>query len=214
MTGIPSIGSFTTQPSGILVPAGPDVVQAAYVVLDTFRDTEDVTLPNHTPDRDAEGGGWIAGAGVWKIDNANKAKQTTGGAAATNAYIETNLSDCIIECVYKTGDGDDYGGLTFRVADDDDNLEFFINPAQDNTYVGTNIAGSRVTLDFTAMTLANETEYALKVVLNGTSIKAYVDGVLKVTTTSSVQLTSTMHGLWMWTTDAFSRWDSFKVSVL
>ncbi len=196
--------------SPLVLGAGKGVHRSIYRVLDNFVGS-DVALSSHAPDRDLVGGGWLAGAGVFSLTGVGDVDQTTGGAAATNVYIETDISDCTIELVYKTGDGDDYGGIVFRATDGDSNMEFFINPAQNNTYVGKNVNGSRNTLSFTGMTLATATEYTLKVILLGTSIKAYVDGVLKIDINDATEQASTKHGIWMWTTDTFSRWDSFKV---
>jgi len=70
--GLPTIGSFTTQPSGLSVPVGPDVVQHAdegggggggRLLLDNFVEAIDTTINLHTPDEDSVGNGWGSGGG-------------------------------------------------------------------------------------------------------------------------------------------------------
>lgn len=183
-------------------------------VFDIFTDPDNTLLTDHAPDIDEEGGGWVLGqTAVWEIVG-NQAIWESGNGAPGNVLIDSGLADCIITCDIETGTVVAVG-LTVRASAGNDNIEIWLNRSSDTCTLHTNTNGSRSGILATnSITIDDDTEYALKVTLDGTSIKVEIDDVEQFTYTTSFNLTDTLHGLMQWNIGATSYWDDFRVDAL
>lgn len=151
---------------------------------------------------------------VWGISS-NKAYIQNSAGPQTIAYVESGAGDVTIEAtVHKTDATNSINrmGVAFRVSDEDNYLFAY--------FVGTNalrihkvVAGSGSQIGTGTVTFANNS--VLKVVLSGTSIEAFQNGVSKVgPITESFNQTATKHGI-MWEAGGQAitvcRWEDFSI---
>jgi hypothetical protein len=205
-------------------------------IADTFTGTNGTSLDG----RNLSSGGvaWDAIRGNAEIQSNACAFSDLTGVGGNLIVADASLANGTVQCdVYfggktRTGGGAytpvGFAGLAFRVkSTDGSGIEFYLNGADQKVEAFTNDgANGRTALGEVAFTFATETTYVLKVVLNGTSIKCYVDNVLKLDLTSSFNQAEDKHGPWTWSTatdtsmpgdevygDDTHRWDNFEVTA-
>jgi hypothetical protein len=125
--------------------------------------------------------------------------ETSGGTADDDISLDVTLG---------ASGGAGSTGLAFRQTDGDNYLIAFINPS--GAYrLFSNVAGSftQIGTTYTIAGFNRTTTYTIRVVFSGTSITCYLDGVSRVTGTSSVNQTATRHGARL--ADTFVRLDDF-----
>jgi len=181
-----------------------------YLVYDLFTDTNEVTLPNHMPDKDFVGAGWIAGTGVWDVVS-NKAVQHSGGGGVNNVYIDSGDADCTVEATVNLGTGA-YVGFVVRATATNSNIEIYLASGDDKVYVTENNGGARTNFAAVALALSGNTSYKVTTILSGTSIKVYVDDGLIVDTTRNFNLSAGGHGFFTWDAIPSATWDGFTVA--
>lgn len=120
-----------------------------------------------------------------------------GTQVDTHAWIETGLSDCAISanvtvCTAASGD---WVGLLFRRQDSSNYFWVRLDNGNDAVAIVRNLAGTRSVPSSAALTLTDGQVVALQIVLSGSSIKVFCDGVLKITYTDTNMQTATKHGL-------------------
>lgn len=163
-------------------PTGPTIL-----FLDTFTDTDNTGLASHTPD---VGAGWteiVAGTDPQIIGNVLDSQGTgewliTGDVAA----------DCVIYAEVKYGNTQNAVGIRFRYQDSNNNWILWF----DDSYIrlGRRIGGSSTNTDVTVLGANANRDRWVKIVLSGSSIKIWVDGVQLYDVTDSAHSTIEQHG--------------------
>lgn len=143
---------------------------------------------------------WVPNSGTWGI-SANRAYETGVAGVQATTVVDSGMSDCYVEVTLTTFDDT---GLCFRSTDD--NNYFLTNGStlfrkQGGVYGGIGGIGGILSGD------------VLKVELNGSSIKVYVNGSLALSVTDTFNQTATKHGLRKNGTDV-ARFDDFSVVPL
>lgn len=152
---------------------------------------------------------WVQDAGTWGI-SANKAYTSTGANPAL-AHVDATHADITLAITVSVVESGTSAGLIFRYTDTSNywrcsqtgagNLALFKVVAGTPTQIGSNVAGG-----------ANGDK--ISVVLNGTSIAAYRNGVSQITTTDAHNSTATKHGLWIANTSVNNRLDDWLAADL
>ena len=143
---------------------------------------------------------WTSFSGTWEVDT-NQAKISSAGGTQNHVVVESTVSDCTITATMAVGDD---GGLCFR-ASDDNNL-FVTSGLGGQLYRRT--AGGFTSIGTFASFSASD---VMRIVLSGTSISVFKNGVLGVAVTDSQGTTNTKHGLRIY---AFPhRIDNFSITV-
>lgn len=132
-------------------------------------------------------GAWTnaSGNGSWSIvtDGSKAAKQSSSG----NTFIATNgqsaWTDYTYSALVKTGAANVRNGIVGRYKDS--NNYYFLVLYNGNVVLNKKLSGSTSTLQQAPFTADTSTFYELKLEISGTSVKGYVDGVLKVQGTDS-----------------------------
>jgi lysophospholipase L1-like esterase len=130
------------------------------------------------------------GAGTYRILS-NQARME-GANGNTYLTVDSGISDGTIQVTMATISGP-YNGISFRITDA--NNGFYFEPDPDGTLNVQKIQGGSSTIlaSFNPGAYANGDVY--KIVLLGSSIKAYRNGTLIITTSSTFNQTATEHGL-------------------
>lgn len=158
---------------------------------------------------------WSTNTIGWTVEG-NKAA-FNGSSASQAAYIDFTKSDVIVEADYTISNSANvWGGLVFRYSDSNNYMYLLIaqkdSPIVD-VLVRKVVSGSATDLGYTRIGLTAGTTHALKVRLDGSSIKAYVDGTEYVNVTETFNQTATRHGLFQDSSGVSDpRWDNFQVS--
>lgn len=191
---------FTLTGSGGAVGGGAATITALTIyVYDTFTGSNGTNPESRSPD--------FGSAPTSTLNNyeiqSNRAKNPH---AQTNFYdtlvYESSHADCTITADLNSRHidalavpGYDGGNIIFRWGDD--NNFWIVQPYNGTIVLANRVAGGGFTAVVTsgAVTLSNDVTYSLKVVLLGTSIKIYVNGVQVISTTSSTFQSNTKHGL-------------------
>jgi hypothetical protein len=111
----------------------------------------------------------------------------------------------------KTGVGGSGPGILARYTDTNNYFLCYLNNAGNDVTILRKLSGSNVIVQTVEMTIADNTEYALEVVLSGTVITFSVDGVLKCTHDQDLFTGQTLHGLYG--TVAGELFDEFQVTI-
>lgn len=197
---------------------GSSIRQAGvgFLVQDLFTDSDDTTLPNHTPDIDTVGTGWQeSDAGITIESNKASDNQVTAGEV-----IDAGTGDVIIEVdMVIQGGGNGFNGVHLRWKD----ATHFLIAGMDVTF-------NKVTIwendggvwnersgngNGSGPALAAGQSRSLKVTASGTSISVEVDDTEEATATLAFQQAETHHGLYNDTvgggTDA--TWENFRIEA-
>lgn len=175
-------------------------VVANILVYDTFTDANNTTLTAHTPDINDVGASWQFAFGASIQIQSNRAVPNARGDV-----INTNDADVTVTANLTWITGATEAGVLFRYIDSTHYWYAFTNGS---TWSLREANGGNTVRDTEAQTLTNAVTYVLRVATNGTSIEFYVDDVLKLSFTSSVNQAGTRHGLFGANAPQF---DNFKV---
>lgn len=182
---------------------------AVPLISDTFTGVDNTALASHAPDINTTGNPWklaIVANGL-KISS-NKAVVTLANSSNVE-IINSGAADCILLASYVFA-ASDVPQLIFRYVDDNNYWQFY---NATGTYTLREINAGTPTIRATLVeTLTAGVSYRWQVVLNGNSIKCYVDGVLKCSFTSSLFATATQHGISLQKSAA--TFDDFKILQL
>lgn len=137
------------------------------------------------------GQAWVAVDGVFGIVS-QKAKMTTLGSIYPQAVVNAGVSNCTVsmDVTYVTNNG---GGINFRVKDVLTFLHCVVNKtglvvSKYDNYVST-------TLGSYAFVPTNVATYHISVELNGESIKAFLNGIERISITNTFNVNETKHGI-------------------
>ncbi len=187
-------------------------------VKDAFTDANGTGLDSHAPDLDSVGNGWASmalrstftpGGGTIQGNQLQLGTDNAGHA------IDSGLSDAIVEADWTPAVGaDNRNSIIFRYTTDGNHWALRVREPNGDIVIEEVTADAGYDRASAAFTWTEGQTYRLKVVINGDSIKGYVDGVQKVSYTSSVRETATKHGLARHTGADASRFDNFRVRGL
>lgn len=150
------------------------------------------------------GSAWSALAGTWGI-NTNRGYSPSGGQAV--AVLEASAADVRLEAVIQTA-GSDYG-LVVRASD---NSNYWLLAITATNFVLYRKEAGSFTNETSgpAATVNGDT---VRFEANGTSLKGYLNGVEKLSFTSSFNQSATQHGIRS-NTDAVVRFDDLTITDL
>ncbi len=160
---------------------------ASAIFLDNFTGTNGTNLTSHTPDI---GSAWTINTGGTEIQS-NKASSP----ADSKVSVDMTAADgtLIAEMDSPVGNND---ALIFRKVDASNYWRFQINGAGVTGFTAAlliDTTGGSDNVTSTSTTMGGGL-HEWKVVMNGTSIEGFIDGVSVISTTSSVRQTATIHG--------------------
>lgn len=131
------------------------------------------------------------------------------------AMIDAGTADCIVSAEFYGGAGYTSGnpssGIMARVSDMDNHIRFY--PDNGHFRLGRREAGALSVLG-SNNAIAPANGQILRMILNGLSIRCYVDDVLVFDISSTFNLNVTKHGFYIRTSAIPTRWDSFRVDKL
>jgi len=182
---------------GVYFRNGFDPVQL--LISDSFDRADNASSLGNTD----TGQTWVTFTGVPRIIS-NQASATTG---IYRGYIETGITDCVLSAKIVDVDADG-AALMFRIVDVDNRYYVAAYPA--SLIFGKFVAGAQTAV--TTIALAFAENEIVKVVVNGTSIKAYVNGTLQIDVTDSSLTTGTKCGIGLGTSDDYL--DDFKIEAI
>ncbi len=163
------------------------------LLQDSFTDTNGTGLAAHTM---TVGPGWTVYSGGPTIAT-NKFNEATT-SAVVRAASDAGQADVTAQIVVTLpAVGDFAHGMSLRLVDDSNQLAAFLSAAG-KYRLSKFVAGVETVLqDFTPTFAAGET-HTLKVVLSGTSVSLYFDGVLQGTVTTAQFQTATKFGTFVY----------------
>ena len=205
----PLAGTYTAP-----VASGGGATTAITLIYDTFTDTNGTAIASHTiAPTNTPSATWANSAAGWQIQS-NKLKLVSGGDVW--CYVNAGVADCTIEADLTTATtGDSYLGIVLRYTNTSNfwNVQARIDGGG-NRWLITEIASGSATTRATGGTTANATTYQVKIVLSGTTITLYVNGVLTASYASATSnQTATRFGAYNNSSFATPTLDNFKVSV-
>lgn len=168
------------------------------------------------------GGAWTPSAtsGVWSVasNKASCAKVDNVHNSTTLAIAQANVT-VTVDLTLSATNNRALAGIVMRYADANNWLRVSLGKytSTNDLFIQQFLAGSLTTLsDITTMGLVNGNTYALKVVISGTTITAFVDGVQKASASFNAGLTTQTYGLTMFAAaanfdDGGSTFDNFLV---
>jgi hypothetical protein len=188
------------------------------LVHDTFTRADSATTLGNT---ELPGTPWVPlaqGVGTtstWGIlTNRAYMATNTGGALYELAVVPTGLADVDVQAVVAWGaNAGGVFGLALRCKDKDNVISFRLGEATDDLIVRKTVGGVSTTIASAAVTINTNTAYRLRVVVVGSLLKAYVNGVLLITVSETDLQSETQHGLFAQTSGStLYTFDDFVVS--
>lgn len=179
------------------------------LVNDTFTAVDNTALDARSPEVSPAAAKWVRRAGGWKIIGG---VAQSDGVAGSLAYIESGTADKVtIEADVFLVDTNVQQGLIFRL----NNLTFHHWRA---VYTKTKFELIEVTLSNVSRTSLIETiafnsSYKFKVLLDGNNISFYVNNTLKLSWNSAINNAESKHGLYA-ATSQLTKFDNFKVTPI
>jgi hypothetical protein len=161
------------------------------------------------------GSDWVAGRGTWGISSNKGYLVSDGGADNVNvAYLESSLADVEVQ-VTISGLGANFDvALCGRVEGADDYILLVCRGGGNIVELYKKVsAGNFVSLDTDSGTpLAS----VMKLVMNGSTLEGWVDGVIRVSASDSHNSTATSHGISQYTAVHATeiRYDDFSITSL
>ncbi|WP_168119557.1 glycoside hydrolase family 9 protein [Paenibacillus sp. HB172176] len=140
---------------------------------------------------DGDTTGWTSTSGTWNASS-YQLEGVAGGTQSLFVAGDSGWTDYTLDAdvnVTSNSSGNDDAGLVFRYVDSSNFYVMFIkntdNTTSRNMEIVKYVGGVKSTVAFTSASIAPDTSYHYKIVLDGDSIEAYLDGVLKLNTTDS-----------------------------
>jgi hypothetical protein len=179
-------------------------------VYDKFTDTNSVGLDAHIPDK-PKSARWEEIVGTWDIQSNLANVATVSGYGL--AVIESGKANCTISVIAKSIINANNCYIAFRYVDNNNYLMFYIQNTRNAASFGQKVGGTLSAVfvgDVDTTPIVTGSDYLLKVVLLGNTVKFYVDGILKIDTTNNNLLTATKHGIL--SDAALQKFDDFQVT--
>lgn len=151
------------------------------------------------------GGAWTASVGTWGISS-NVAYQVAD-AGQDVAQIDSTVANCTIRCTYSVASPNSQR-IIFRFSD---TSNYWLLQTEGGTaYKLYKYVAAAFTLAGTYSTTPANGD-VLMIVLNGNQIDAYLNGVLRISTTDAHNSTATRHGIGGANNSLTGRWEDFSV---
>ena len=186
----------------------------APIVSDTFTDTPATALTAHTPDIDTFGGGWkVAFWAGFAISASGTTADLGGYANHGGSEIDAGTSDAIVETDILSGATPaNSAGVSFRGSGGGSGSfnRYTFHWVDGGTLIRITRQDTGAILAQDTFSVSPDTTYAFKVILVGTSIKAYVNNNPIFDITDST-FNGTFHGIYQYFGND-TRWDNFKIS--
>lgn len=133
-----------------------------------------------------------------------------GNQSDPHVIVDSGVADCTIQCgvIVPTSLG---SGVLFRRANSSNYFAVYLNTA--TVTILRNLAGVRSSVASASRAVSVGATVAVKVVLVGSSIKVYCDGLLLITYTDANNATATKHGFFAQTGGGGAVYDNFLVTV-
>lgn len=144
------------------------------------------------------GSAWSALSGTWNIGSGSTANMGTmaSGTSQAACVLESSVANVDVQVTFGDIGSSDDAGIVFRVTDDNN---YYVMVAKGSGGDGVScykrVAGSFTQVGSTAAGVTFANTNVFKVTANGTSIKAYKNGVEVFSATDSTYTTQTKHGL-------------------
>jgi hypothetical protein len=199
------------EPLGVAFPmaSGGGSTGVVTLISDTFTDTNATALASHViAPTNTPAASWTVDVGAITISS-NKAIATENSRSSADAGI---ADGSVSASMQMTSNGTDSSmGVAGRVTDASNLwVARLYNGNFDLVEVNAGVFTAR---DTDAFAHAANTDYLIKIVFNGTSITATVDGGTTLTYTSSFSQAATKHGLYLYgDSGATARADNFTVT--
>lgn len=169
---------------------------ATIYLQDTFTDTDATLLTAHTMDT---GGGWTQTAGSAYTITSNKAGNATVLGNWYMASADAGQTDVSVSADLTTAST--AGSTTFapavlgRFTDANNHYKLYIDSFSQTLILADVVAGAFTARASGAVTLAQLTTYNVKLIMRGTLIQGFVDGVQKLAFTDVSGLSGTRCGI-------------------
>lgn len=200
------------HPTVIALPELVPLGQGAYIVRDrSQRPDSALTLGSAETGQvwNLGNNGDAATLPVWGVSGGRGYMVSAGTPADPHVWLESGVSDCVIDCRLTVDNGTNLGGPLFRRADGNNYYCVRVNPSSSLFMVMRNVGGVRGAVVSVAYTYSLPQTLALRVVLRGSLMVFYVDGVEVARFTSTDMQGATKHGLH--DQSAVNYWDNFRV---
>jgi len=164
---------------------------ADVILRDSFTDSNDTAIADHTPDRNSPGNAWVLVAGTFQIQS-NKLTLITA-ATPTSAYIDLETANLDITVTLNLGDTTGFVILyiLFRYLDNDNYWQFRYDGNNQRFMLVENTAGSFTTRGETAITIADDTDYSVRALAYNDFIKVVAHTGEYLTYTPTTHLSNT-----------------------
>jgi hypothetical protein len=198
-------------------------------LFDTFTDSDSATsisAGSHSPDTIWSGstysvqGEFGGGGGAWGISS-NKAYQSTNSNGITNfCYVDAGHTDGTVTCDITTSATTDrtVRGIVFRYSAYNNHIRLMLVKVAGTNQFELKTTSTTLALD-SSITIADNTTYAVKIVMNGNNIKVYINNTLIIDNSDSgnSSYTGTNIGMAVYSSgsgndDLNGRWDNLKMT--
>lgn len=173
------------------------------IVYDTFTRVDSSSTMGNAE----TGQPWSPISSTWGISSNQAYIPSPADGLAT--YVNAGFSNVTFICDMLWEDAGDGVMLRALGSAANDGFLFYLHSNQSAQLL---VPGFGSSLFNVAQTVVAGTTYQMKVILSGSSISCYVDGVLKSTVSSATQSTATRFGLRSGGTTAAKRWDNLKIT--
>jgi hypothetical protein len=183
---------------------------AGAVVWDTFTGINQTSIGSHLPEVKPAGASWTyIGLGTSGArTQGNRAELSTPGNGHQPWAIESGQSDVTVAADFMGGSGR-IGGLVFRATSGGNYLGLSVDGF--DLIIDKWVNGDRTVLTRVSAGIVNGQTYRIEARTNGSQITAYLNGLLKLTTTSTYLQTATKHGIAFHSDDYARQFDNFVV---
>jgi hypothetical protein len=175
-------------------------------------------LPSHTPDINTPGGAYItAGSSSWGITS-NKAYCTVAGSGEGYVVISGGTSGGTVSCdvTMSSTTNASVRGLTFRYTTISSYCKLILVKVSGINQLELRTDAGLVATD-TGVGLADAATYQVKIIMNGTNVKVYINGSLRIDSTDSSLGSRTGTGMGLFVSsgggdDLTATWDNLRVT--
>lgn len=151
------------------------------------------------------GDAWANDSGFNIVSNAARANTDTLSMA--NVTVGAAVADMVVEVsLAAIGTGDEVG-VVFRYTDANNQYRAYVDKGDNKVHLEKNVAGVVTELSAPAYTVGTTAE--MRVIIQGTRIRVWVDGKLYIDTTDSALATGTKAGLFARNASGTSTFDDF-----
>lgn len=188
-------------------------VGSTTLILDQFTGTNATAIASHTiSPTNTPSASWAAGEGSCEIQG-NKMRATGGSISSANS--NSGVSDGSVSVTVNRSGNSDMAAM-FRYVDANNywlaDLQVAGTDGTGTFSIYEKTSGSYTERAHIAKVFTVNTDLVIRVVLNGTSIVATVDGGSSINYTSSVRQTATKHGIWTSLTGGNADFNDFTVT--